>query len=93
MFDLKTIAVAALVAFVTAFVTVELVGNNQLGVGGESRFPNSSITAQGLTLSKTGTTTLSTGKVCIVSTTNAGGTTYAFFNATGNLATSSASCL
>jgi hypothetical protein len=92
MFDLKTIVTSAVTALVVAGL-VMLVGGNQPGVGGESRFPNSSITAQGLTLSKTGTTTLSTGKVCIVSTTSAGGTTYAFFNSVGSLATSSTSCL
>lgn len=92
MFDLKTIVVAALVALVTSFA-MGLVGGNQSAVGGESRFPNSSLTAQGLSLEKTGTTTLETGKVCMVVTQTDGDVTYAFFNGAGTLATSSTSCL
>ena len=91
MFDLKTIVVAALVALVTTFTTMQLVGNSQ-AVGGESRFPNSTITAQGLTLSKTGTTTLETGRVCMEVTQTDGDVTYAFFNGAGTLATSSTAC-
>jgi hypothetical protein len=92
MFDLKTIVTSAVTALVVAGL-VMLVGGNQPGVGGESRFPNSSITAQGLTLSKTGTTTLETGKVCMEVTQTDGDVTYAFFNSLGTLATSSTSCL
>lgn len=93
MFDvLKTILVAGIVAAVTTMVTVGLVGGNQSAVGGETRFPNSSITAQGLSLSGTGTTSLETGKVCMTVTQVDGDVSYAFFNASGNLATSSTSC-
>lgn len=93
MFDtLKTIAVTVVVAIVTTWATVGLVGNNPAALGGETRFPNSTLTAQGLTLSKTGTTSLETGKVCMTVTQVDGDVSYAFFNASGNLATSSTSC-
>jgi len=49
MFDLKTIIVTIVVAVVTSMVTVGLVGNNQLATGGETRFPNSNLTAQNIT--------------------------------------------
>lgn len=91
MFDLKTIVTAAVTALVVCGV-VMLVGGNQPGVGGETRFPNSTLTAQGLTLSKTGTTTLETGRVCMEVTQVDGDVTYAFFNGLGTLATSSTSC-
>ncbi len=51
MFDLKTIVTAAVTALVVCGV-VMLVGGNQPGVGGETRFPNSDMTVQ--TISTTG---------------------------------------
>ena len=88
----KTIATAALTAIVVVLLS-GLVGGNQPGVGGDTRFPNSTLGAQGLRLSNgSATTTLNVGKVCIAASTTAGVTQFAFFTATG-LATSSTSCL
>jgi len=92
MFDLKTIVTAALTALVVVGA-VMLVGGNQPAVGGDTRFPNSDLSAKSLSLTGTGTTTLETGKVCITTTANNGATVYAFFNQLGNLATSSTSCI
>lgn len=91
----KTIAIAAGTALIVSAILMlsGLVGSNQPSVGGDTRFPNSDLSAKSLSLTGTGTTTLETGKVCIVTVTNSGATIYAFFNQTGNLATSTASCL
>jgi len=45
----KTIITSGLTALVVALVVVMLVGSNSPAVGGETRFPNSNITAQDLT--------------------------------------------
>jgi hypothetical protein len=93
MFDLKTMITSALTAIVVAVVVVMLVGSNTPAVGGTTRFPNSDMTVQSLRLSNAAaTTTLTTGRVCMVVTQQDGDVSYAFFNTTGSLATSSVAC-
>jgi hypothetical protein len=93
MFDLKTMITATLTAMVVSVLVVMLVGSNTPAVGGDTRFPNSTLGARALTLSNgSATTTLTTGKVCMVVTQQDGDVSYAFFNTTGSLATSSTAC-
>ena len=84
-----TVVVTIAILLVTGLVG----GNSQPGVGGDTRFPNSRISTQGLLLTGTGTTTLSTGKVCMAVTRSSGVASYAYFDSTGSLATTSVSCL
>lgn len=109
MFDtMKTIAVAIVVAAITTWFTVGMVGSNQPAIGGETRFPNSNLTAQDITAtddlvvaddstfgSSAATTSLNFGRTCWTITTDTGSTTFAYFTGIGTnarLATSTASC-
>lgn len=89
---IKTIITAGLTALVVALVVGMLVGSNSPAVGGDTRFPNSDLSAKSVSLTGTGTTTLSLGKVCMTVTQVDGDVSYAYFNTTGSLATSSATC-
>jgi hypothetical protein len=90
---IKTIISAGVTALVVALAVVMLVGSNSPAVGGDTRFPNSTLGAKGLTLSNgSATTTFTTGKVCFVVTQQDGDVSYAFFNSIGNLATSTTAC-
>lgn len=102
---IKTIITAGLTALVVALVVGMLVGSNSPAVGGETRLPNSNFTAQDLTATddlvvtddatfgtSAATTSINFGKACWTITTSQGSTTYAFFNSTGVLATSSTTC-
>jgi hypothetical protein len=90
---IKTIITSGLTALVVALVVVMLVGSNTPAVGGETRFPNSTLGAKALTLTNgSATTTLTTGKVCMVVTQQDGDVSYAFFNTSGSLATSTTAC-
>ncbi len=101
MFDLKTIVTAAVTALVVCGV-VMLVGGNQPGVGGETRFPNSTLSAAALDIagaatfgSPTATSSVNFGLTCWEVTTNVGSTTYVSFIGTGanvRIATSTTSC-
>lgn len=93
MFDLKTTITAAVTAIVVTLAVVMLVGSNSPAVGGATRFPNSDVTMQSLRLSNgVGTTTLTTGRVCMVVTQQDGDVSYAFFNTTGTFTTSTTPC-
>lgn len=109
MFDtLKTIAVTVVVAIVTTWATVGLVGNNPAALGGETRFPNSNLTAQDITAtddlvvtddstfgSAAATTSLNFGRTCWTITTDVGSTTYVYFTGIGTaarIATTTTSC-
>lgn len=105
MFNLKTMITAGVTAIVVALVVVTLVGSNSPAIGGETRFPNSNVTAQDLTAlddlvvtddatfgSSAATTSINFGKACWTITTSQGSTTYAFFSSTGTLSTSTTSC-
>lgn len=89
---IKTIITAGLTALVVALVVGMLVGSNSPAVGGDTRFPNSDLSAKSLSLTGTGTTTLSVGKVCMTVVQSDGGTSYAYFDPNGSLATSTATC-
>lgn len=93
MFDLKTIATAALTAIIVVLATSVLVGDNQ-SVGGYTRFPNSDVLVKSLELDNgAATTSLVTDKVCQTVTTAAGNTIYVSWTGPGKLSTSSVSCL
>lgn len=102
MFDLKTIVVSAVVAIVTT-ITMGLVGGNQPAVGGDTRFPNSTLSAAALDItngatfgSPSATTSIDIGRTCFTVTTNVGSTTYWSFRGVGTSATfasSTTSCL
>ena len=92
MFDLKTIATAAVTAVLVVMLS-GLVGGNQSGVGGSTRFPNSDMLVKSFELSNgSATTSLVTGKICLTATEADGGTQYLSVIDTG-WATSSTSCL
>lgn len=104
---IKTIITSGLTALVVALVVTMLVGSNSPAIGGETRFPNSNITAQDVTTTDdlfvaddatfgtangSATTSVNFGKACWTITTDIGSTTYAYFRSTGTIATSSTSC-
>lgn len=98
----KTIATAALTALVVVMLS-GLVGGNQPGVGGDTRFPNSTLGAAALDIagaatfgSPTASSSVNFGKACWTVTTDVGSTTYVYFTGVGTnsrLATSTTSCL
>lgn len=85
------IGTAIIASVLTTAIIAMVTGGS---VGGATRFPNSDVTVKSLALSNsTATTTLNVAKVCFVGKEADGDTIYAFFNAAGTFATSSASCL
>lgn len=101
----KTILTSIFTTIVVAGLMFALVGSNSPAVGGETRFPNSNITAVDITAtddltvtddtifgSSAATTSVNFGKVCWTVTTAIGSTTYVTFNSTGVLATSTTNC-
>lgn len=91
MFDVKTIASAAITAVVVVLIA-GLVGDNQ-SVGGYTRFPNSDVVVKSLELDNgSATTTMTLDKVCFVGTETDGTSIYYFFGANGDWATSSTAC-
>lgn len=104
---IKTIITSGLTALAVALVVTMLVGSNSPAVGGETRFPNSNITAQDVTTTDdlfvaddatfgtangSASTSINFGKACWQVVTSIGSTTYVSFNSTGVLATSSVTC-
>lgn len=106
---IKTIATAALTALIVAVLFSGLVGSNyQPAVGGDTRFPNSTLGAPRLNITGTSTlgsgvtigsasatTTVNFGKACWTVTTDTGSTSYLYVTGVGTsarLATSTTAC-
>lgn len=91
MFDLKTIVTASITA-VAVVMLMGLVGGTN-GVGGETRFPNSNLSAKSFELNNgSATTTFVADKMCIQGTESDGTTIYYYFGPIGKWATSSTAC-
>jgi hypothetical protein len=98
---IKTMITSGLTALVVALVVVMLVGSNTPAVGGETRFPNSNVTAQDVTTTDdlfvaddatfgtangSATTSISFNKACLTMTTDTGSTSYLYVTGVGTSA-------
>lgn len=92
MFNFQTIITAALTAVVVVFLLGLVGGTN--GVGADTRFPNSNVSAKSFELNNgSATTSFIADKLCITGTESDGTTIYYWLGAVGKWATSSTSCL